>query len=240
MNSVSFSATVVEYQVCSSWPTQVLLSLCVVWSLWGCYWRQPWTCSVWRLTSGGHPSNTSQSTEGTSVCWCLATHRSFPSDEWSYPGALPESAGVNQDATSFCLLRTQTWPLKQLRVWSDTAGHLVLLVFLWPSLLKVSLDRLWVGLLEALKTGTQWEKMICASLAFTFNLFIGSTPRLATGLLPSAAALWWACDSSGGELQWHFWFGFSPRWLSCLGFQTLVSVMWATQTSSPRAVFCWL
>lgn len=30
-------------------------------------------------------STTYQSMEGTSVCWCLATHVSFPGDEWSYP-----------------------------------------------------------------------------------------------------------------------------------------------------------
>lgn len=71
-------------------------------------------------------STTYQSMEGTSVYWCLATHVSFPGDKWVLPWALLESSGVNQDSTSFCLLRSKAWPLKQLRVWCNTAGQEVL------------------------------------------------------------------------------------------------------------------
>lgn len=180
--------------------------------------------------------STYQSMEVTSVCWCLTTRVSFPSDEWSCPGALPESSGVDQDATSFCLLRNKTWPLKQLRVWCDTAGQEVLACVFVTSTFEGVLS---VGLLEVVKTDTPQEKMICASLVFTFSLFMGLTPRLVPGLLPSATALWWGW-LLWWELQWHFWFGFSPRWLSCPGFQTPVSVIWVAQTSSPRTVFYWL
>lgn len=49
------------------------------------------------------------------MCWC-------PSPVMSGR----ESSGVNQDATSFCLLRSKTCLLKQLRVWFNMAGQVAL------------------------------------------------------------------------------------------------------------------
>lgn len=61
--------------------------------------------------------------EGTSVS---CNTRVLPQWWMDLPQALLESSGVNQKATSFCLLRSETCPLKQLRVWCNTAGQEVL------------------------------------------------------------------------------------------------------------------
>lgn len=82
-----------------------------------------------------------------------------------------------------------------------------------------------MGLLEAVKTDTPWKKMVCASLVFTFSLFMGSTPRLSPGLLPSATALWWG---------WVLWWG-APVTLLVWLFSQMIELSWL-----PDAGFCHL
>lgn len=61
--------------------------------------------------------------EGTSVSCNTCV---LPQWRMVLPWALLESSGVNQKATSFCLLRSKTCPLKQLRFWWNPAGQEVL------------------------------------------------------------------------------------------------------------------
>lgn len=117
--------------------------------------------------------------EGTSVCWCLTARVSFPSDEWSCPGALPESSGVDHDTTSFCLLRNKTWPLKQLRVWCDTAGQEALACVFVTSTFKGILS---VGLLEAVKMDTPREnglRVFGRRFQVVYRLHSQASPRSA-------------------------------------------------------------